>query len=278
MRKDLDHRITPHESIILLCQDNPDIVNSILGFPPVLGTYASLTVDLRARLQKTERSTKSMTIYKNSLKESLMEDATRIGTKIQLSSIAQSNVLMMESIYTKKTEFLRQGEEPMIARMKTLAERAVNHEKDLMDLGVTPDQTQKFATKIAEFETMSGAAIRERQSRASSVERVEEKLKDLRELFVTQVEPYISSEARKHPDFYAEFLRKKRVFQYRSSKKTNAMPKSTTEIAATTSVQNPTLSEQLLRSIESVVNANATVVGLAPNSVQMPGEMPRTSK
>jgi hypothetical protein len=276
MRKDLDNRITPHESVILLCQDNPEVVKSILGFAPVLSTYASLTAELRDRLQKTETTTRSLTMYKNNLKESLMVDALRFGTKMHLSSIANDNVMMMESIYTKKKALQKQGEEPMIARMKMLVDRAINHEKELMELGVTPDQTKTFSDKISAFENLSGEATRKRQSRASSVDRVEDKLTNLRAFFVQQIEPFITSEAAQFPDFYAEFLRKKRIVQSRSSKKQEATP--VVESTVISNNQSATLSEQLLRSIESVVHANSSAVGLAPSNGHRPGEVLQAAK
>jgi hypothetical protein len=276
MRKDLDNRITPHESVILLCQDNPEVVKSILGFAPVLSKYTSLTADLRDRLQKTESNTRSLTMYKNNLKESLMVDALRFGTKMHLSSIANDNMMMMESIYTKKKALQKQGEEPMIARMKMLVDRAINHEKELMELGVTPDQTKTFSTKVLEFETLSGEANRKRLSRASSVDRVEDKLTDLREFFVQQIEPFVASEAAQFPDFYAEFLRKKRVVQSRTAKKQEI--KTEVEATSTTVNQSATLSAQLLHSIESVVKANSSSVGLAPSNGQRPGEVMQVGK
>jgi hypothetical protein len=276
MRKDLDNRITPHESVILLFQNHPEIIKNIPGFAIVFGTYVGMTADLRDRLQKTERNTRSLTMYKNNLKESLMSDALRFGTKIHLSALANDNVMMMENIFTKKTDLQKQGEEPMIARMKTLVDRANQHEKELSEMGVTSEQTKTFLAKIAEFEALSGAPTRERQSRASSVDRVEEKLTELRELFVQQIEPFITSEAAQFPDFYAEFLRKKRVVQSRSSKK----QESTSEVESTPLANNQTstLSAQLLHSIETVVKANASAVGLAPSNGHKPGEVLQAAK
>jgi hypothetical protein len=276
MRKDLDNRITPHESIILLFQDHPEVIKNIPGFATVFGTYVGLTSDLRNRLQKTERNTRSLTMYKNNLKESLTVEALRFGTKIHLSAMANDNVMMMENIFTKKTDLQKQGEEPMIARMKTLVDRANQHEKELSELGVTSEQTKTFLAKIAEFEALSGAPTRERQSRASSVDRVEDKLTELRELFVQQIEPFITSEAAQFPDFYAAFLRKKRVVQSHTSKKQEATP--VVEATPMTANQSATLSEQLLRSIESVVNANSSAVGLAPSNGHKPGEVLQAAK
>jgi hypothetical protein len=274
MRKDLDNRITPHESVLLLCQDNPEVVKSIPGFAPVLLTYASLTSDLRDRLQKTETTTRSLTIYKNNLKDSLVVDAMRFGTKLHLSAITNDNVMMMESIYTKKTDLQKQGEEPMIARMKMLVDRAMNHEKELTELGVTPDQTKTFLSKISEFENLSGEATRKRQSRASSVDRVEDKLTELREFFDQRIEPFITSEATQFPDFYAAFLRKKRIARSRTSKKQESTPTPVVESTVLANNQTATLSEQLLHSIETVVKANANTVGIAPSNGQKYSEMP----
>jgi hypothetical protein len=276
MRKDLDNRITPHESIVLLFQVHPEVLKSIPGFATVFGTYAVLTADLRDRLQKTERNTRSLTIYKNNFKESLIIEALRFGSKIHLTALANTNVMMMENIYTKKTDLQKQGEEPMIARMKTLVDRATQHEKELSELGVTSEQTKSFLAKITEFEALSGAPARERLSRASSVDRVEDKLTDLRDLFVQQIEPFVSSEAAQFPDFYAEFLRKKRVVQSRTSKKQESTP--LVEATPMSANQSATLSEQLLRSIESVVNANSSAVGLAPSNGHKPGEVLQAAK
>jgi hypothetical protein len=276
MRKDLDNRITPHESVILLCQQYPDIVKAITGFESKFGTYASLTADVRNRLQKTERSTRSLTNYKNDLKETLSIEATRLATKIQLSSHINNNARMMDNIYTNKSELQRQGEEPMIARMKILVERAAQHEKELMDLGVTTEEVKTLSDKIATFEDLSGAPVRERQSRATSINRIEEKLTELRTFFTQQIEPFVSSESLQFPDFHADFMRKKRVIHSRHSKKHGPSPEVT--IATVETTQTSTLSEQLLRSIESVVNANSSVVGLAPSNGHKPGEVLQAGK
>jgi hypothetical protein len=272
MRKDLDKRITPHESILLLFQEHPEVVKGIPGLAAAIVIYATATADLRSRLQKTVRTTKDLTAFKNKLKDALASLATRIATKIHLAALANNNVRMMDNIETKKTYLQKKGEEPMIARSKTLLERANQYEKELSELGVTSEELKEFSNKITEFEALSGAPTRERQSRASYMDRVEEKLTELRELFVQQIEPFVASESAKFPDFYAEFLRKKRVVQSHSTKKQEVMPSAAAETTAMASNQISTLSEQLIRSIEAVANAN-TSAGIAPSNGHKPGEV-----